>query len=296
MPHTIDLSFHGDYWQIRFQAMASLCEVLLDSEDKILAKNIGQLIANEAWRIEQKYSRYRNDNILHQLNHCNNRIIHVDDETALLLNFANQCFVMSGGMFDVTSGILRTAWHFDGSDRLPDQTQIDALLPFIGWERVSWRQPIISVPMGMELDFGGIGKEYAVDKTWQLLTEHTHTPALINFGGDLRVTGARKNGEPWQVGIEKPDANGQTSGILEIASGALATSGDSRRFLLKDRQRYSHILNPSTGWPIANAPRSVTVAAPTCIEAGMMATFASLQGENAEQFLDAMNTPYWCLR
>ena len=108
--------------------------------------------------------------------------------------------------------------------------------------------------------------------------------------------GARQNGEAWQVGIEKPDSEGQASGILAISSGALATSGDSKRFLLKEGVRYSHILNPSTGWPITDAPRSVTVAAPTCIEAGMMATFASLQGEYAEQFLEAMDTPYWCLR
>ena len=227
---------------------------------------------------------------------CNNHIIHVDEETALLLNFADKCYVMSGGMFDVSSGILRRAWHFDGSDRIAEQSEIDKLLPFVGWEKVRWRQPIISLPMGMELDFGGIGKEYAVDKAWQLLTEHTDVPALINFGGDLRVTGARQNGEAWQVGIEKPDSAGQASGILEISSGALATSGDSKRFLLKEGQRYSHILNPSTGWPITDAPRSVTVAAPTCIEAGMMATFASLQGEYAEQFLAAMDTPYWCLR
>lgn len=295
-PNAIDLSFEHGYWHIRFQAMASQCEVLLDSDDKLLTERISQIITKETWRIEQKFSRYRSDNILYEINHCNNHIIHVDEETALLLNFADKCYVMSGGMFDVSSGILRRAWHFDGSDRIAEQSEIDKLLPFVGWEKVRWRQPIISLPMGMELDFGGIGKEYAVDKAWQLLTEHTDVPALINFGGDLRVTGTRQNGEAWQVGIEKPDSEGQASGILEISSGALATSGDSKRFLLKDGQRYSHILNPSTGWPITDAPRSVTVAAPTCIEAGMMATFASLQGEYAEQFLAAMDTPYWCLR
>jgi thiamine biosynthesis lipoprotein len=267
-PNAIDLSFEHGYWHIRFQAMASQCEVLLDSDDKLLAERISQIITKETWRIEQKFSRYRSDNILYEINHCNNHIIHVDEETALLLNFADKCYVMSGGMFDVSSGILRRAWHFDGSDRIAEQSEIDKLLPFVGWEKVRWRQSIISLPMGMELDFGGIGKEYAVDKAWQLLIEHTDVPALINFGGDLRVTGARQNGEAWQVGIEKPDSEGQASGILEISSGALVT----------------------------DAPRSVTVAAPTCIEAGMMATFASLQGEYAEQFLEAMDTPYWCLR
>lgn len=165
MPHPIqtnrvDIHFANDYWHIHFEAMASQCEILLDRNDQQLAERLGHLISKETWRIEQKFSRYRADNILYEINHCNSHIIHVDEETALLLNFADKCYVMSGGMFDVSSGILRRAWHFDGSDRIAEQSEIDKLLPFIGWEKVRWRQPIISLPMGMELDFGGIGKEY----------------------------------------------------------------------------------------------------------------------------------------
>ena len=84
--------------------------------------------------------------------------------------------------------------------------------------------------------------------------------------------------------------------LLEIASGALATSGDARRFLLKDGVRYSHILDPRSGWPVEDPPRSVTVAAGTCLEAGMMATLAMLQGREAEAFLEREKVRAWCIR
>jgi thiamine biosynthesis lipoprotein len=84
--------------------------------------------------------------------------------------------------------------------------------------------------------------------------------------------------------------------VLEIRAGALATSGDARRFLLKDGRRYGHILDPRNGWPVEDAPRSVTVAADTCTQAGMLSTLAMLQGKNAEAFLDAEGAKYWCRR
>jgi FAD:protein FMN transferase len=148
----------------------------------------------------------------------------------------------------------------------------------------------------MEIDFGGIGKEYAVDSVLQLLTKYSDVPLLVNFGGDLAVSGTRKNGAAWQVGIETPDHNKNATNILEISAGALATSGDSRRFLLADSKRYSHILNPFTGYPVTDAPRSITVASATCIQAGMLATFGLLKGAEAELFLQEQEIPFWILR
>lgn len=81
--------------------------------------------------------------------------------------------------------------------------------------------------------------------------------------------------------------------MLSLAAGALATSGDARRFLLKDGVRYGHILDPRTGWPVRGAPRSVTVAAPTCTEAGVLATLAMLQGREARAWLAAQGAPHW---
>ena len=97
------------------------------------------------------------------------------------------------------------------------------------------------------------------------------------------------------MGIERPDTIDNAALILELSSGGIATSGDARRYLLRDGQRFSHILHPSTGWPVAHAPRSVTVAAGTCMEAGMLATFSLLQGAQAQAFLDEQAVRYWCL-
>jgi thiamine biosynthesis lipoprotein len=98
------------------------------------------------------------------------------------------------------------------------------------------------------------------------------------------------------VGIEALADPARAAKEIELARGALATSGDARRFVLKHGKRFGHILDPRTGWPVEGAPRSVTVAAPTCTQAGMLATFALLHGADAEAFLDAQGVRHWCLR
>ena len=84
--------------------------------------------------------------------------------------------------------------------------------------------------------------------------------------------------------------------VINLKTGALATSGDARRFLQKYGIRYSHIIDPTTGWPVKDAPRSVTVAADTCVQAGMLSTLAMLEGAEAEAFLEAQGFDFWCLR
>lgn len=305
---------HNDHWIGTYAAMASTCEIIIDSSEQELAQKLTYIAQQETRRIQQKFSRYQKDNLLWQINHANGAVINVDSETAHLLDFADQCYQLSDGYFDITSGCLRRAWTFDGSNKLPSEESVSALLPFIGWQKVSWKKASgekiheensqLQMPAGMEIDFGGIGKEYAVDSVLRLLSAQTNAPILVNFGGDLAVTGARKNSAAWQVGIETLDtnehsnepANKQADKILEISAGALATSGDSRRFLIANNQRYGHILNPFTGWPIMDAPRSVTVAGSNCIQAGMLATFALLKGKNAEQFLEEQGVPFWLLK
>ena len=275
-----------------FTAMASPCELLLPEIDRQMALRFGALVAQEAWRVEKKFSRYRTDSVLAWIHANCGTAIDVDPETASLLDFASQCHRISGGLFDITSGILRHAWKFDGSDRVPESGTIERLLPLIGFDKLQWHSPRLLLPIGMELDFGGFGKEYAVDRAYDLLAAVRKDPFLINFGGDLRANRAPAHGA-WQIGIERPDTAGKASMILELEHGALATSGDSRRFLLKDGVRYGHILDPRTGWPVAGAPRSVTVAASSCTEAGLLATLALLQGERARELLEQEGVRHW---
>jgi len=275
--------------------MASPCEVHVADATRVAAEEIIRAVAAEAGRIEAKYSRYLKGNIVDRINSAAGAPVTVDEETARLLDYAATLFALSGGRFDITSGVLRRAWKFDGSSRLPGRPQVRRLLSRTGWRKVRWNAPTFELPAGMEIDFGGIGKEYAVDRAVQIASDLGGN-CLINFGGDLRAQGPGADSSGWVVGIEALRAAEGPEVTISLESGALATSGDAYRFLERAGRRYSHILDPRTGWPVEGAPRSITVCAPTCTDAGMLATLAMLHGADAEVFLETQGMKFWCLR
>ncbi len=293
---TRELTRENGLWVGRFNAMASPCELLMDTPDRALALYLLSIAEHEARRIEKKFSRYRDDNIIFKLNHACGQPVTVDEETALLLNYADQCYHLSKGRFDITSGVLREVWQFDGSAGVPRSDAVKVVLSRVGWSKVEWHSAVLKLLPGMEIDLGGIGKEYAVDRTALLLTPHISSGVLINFGGDLCALGPRTDGSAWEIAIDDPARSGDHQcGLITLTKGAVATSGDARRYLLKDGVRYGHILDPRTGWPVADAPRSVTTVASTCMEAGMLATFAILEGGGAEAFLRQQGVEFLCL-
>jgi len=297
----VDRRVHFDQgdrcWRGQFIAMAGPCEILCETDDPDEARSLAKVAAQEAWRIEDKFSRYVDTNTIHRINHAGGAPVTVDAETAQLIDFAQTIYEMSEGRFDITSGVLGRVWCFDGSDNLPSSEHVAEVLAKVGWHRATWKAPVLQLPPGMQIDFGGIGKEYAVDCAASLLRERTDHSCLVNFGGDLAVTAAPRNFEHWVVGIEAIGAGrGIPSKLLQLRVGALATSGDARRFLQKNGIRYSHILDPQSGWPVADAPHAVTVAADTCTQAGMLSTLAMLQGREAEAYLGMQEVQYWCSR
>ena len=267
----------------RFTAMAAPCEVLVDGVCAQEVRRLTRIVAREVWRIEQHWSRYRDDNIVHRINTAGGRPVTVDEETARFLDYAQQLHAISDGRFDLSSGVLRRVWRFDGSDRVPTAEQIAAVLPLVGWHRVRWKPPVLTMPAGMEIDFGGIGKEYAVDRALRLVSRKTQAPVLINCGGDLAVSGARADGSAWQVGVETPEPG--PAPVIGLPAGAIASSGDTHRFLLKDGVRYPHVLDPRTGQAVLGGPRTISVRAASCTEAGVLATLALLHGAQAQEYL-----------
>jgi thiamine biosynthesis lipoprotein len=285
------------YFVGRFEAMASSCELLMDTDDPAPATRILRIASREAWRIEAKFSRYRKESVVCAINRGGGAGVRVDDETARLIDFAGLCHQLSGGLFDVTTGVLRRAWKFDGGDGVPPAQKVEALLPLVGWEKALWENRSISLPAGMEIDFGGLGREYAADRALALAMEEARgIPMVVNFGGDAAASGPRKSGQPWIVGVEDPCGAPGAARALMISGGGMATSGGSRRFLQKDGKRYGHILNPLTGWPVEGAAKSVTVAEGSCARAGILATMAILQGPGAEGFLRDQQAPHWIIR
>jgi thiamine biosynthesis lipoprotein len=274
--------------------MACPCELLIERIDEPTARAVLQAVATYAWTVEARFSRYRSDNVIHRINTSDGSPIAVDEETANLLDFAQQLTELSDGAFDITSGVLRTVWTFDGSDRVPSQAQIDKTRELIGWHKVEWRRPVLRMRPHMQIDFGGIGKEYAIDRALSIAEEIAPgVSCLVNFGGDIATRMPRRDGQPWRVGIESYEAVGSATKTIALRSGALATSGDSRRFVVKDGMRYSHILDARTGWPVRGAPHSVTVLAQTCTQAGSLSTLAMLRGPEAHAFLETQGVRFW---
>ena len=276
-----------------FKAMGTLCVLQLFSEHPGKANRLSKRVIADVQRLEAKYSRYRADSLLSEINQVAKQggSITVDDETAYLLNYAETCYQQSDGLFDITSGVLRYAWRFH-AQCLPSQNELDPLLEKVGWCKLDWQGPVLTFKQpGMELDFGGIVKEYAVDRCATLCREAGITQSLINLGGDIRLVGPRGHGEPWIVGITHPRQPGSILLNLAVMRGAVASSGDYERCIVIDGVRYAHILNPKTGWPVRHLA-AVSVLGDYCVIAGSATTIAMLKEEQGPEWLKELGLPH----
>jgi thiamine biosynthesis lipoprotein len=301
------------FWIARFSAMACPCEVLIATPSRFIAEETAQAICDEVWRIQAKYSRYTDDGVINTINNAEGRMITLDDETRDLFIYAQHIFALSDGLFDISSGCLKNLWAFHqyktiSAAQLPTQSAIDELLPRIGLDKAILQGNELSLPNGMQIDLGGIGKEYAADKSLLKGMKQHDIPILVNLGGDI-VASPCITGRPWHIGINDGTLHrplvGHTDGVnrgqsptesLSFTSGAVTTSGTSQRAWFVAGQSYSHLLNPKTGWPVLKPPISVTVTAASCTEAGMLSTLIMLQGEQAEEFAKREHIKCWIHR
>lgn len=278
----------------QWKAMGSPCELQLFAADDASAKRVIAAVTRDVERLEARYSRYRDTSLLSRINHvaAQGGSVDVDAETASLLDYAEACFEQSGGLFDITSGLLRKAWDFR-SGALPDPASIEALMPRIGWDKAAWKAPTLrfSLP-GMELDFGGIVKEYAADRAAVLCREQRVRAGLVNLGGDIAIVGPRPDGDAWRIGLRHPRSTDATVGAVELRAGGLATSGDYERCIVVDGKRYGHILNPRTGQPVTHLA-SVTVHGDHCVVAGSASTIAMLKEADGPAWLASLGLPHF---
>lgn len=278
-----------------FKAMGTPCEIQLFGARRNPAQRVAERVIADIARLESRYSRYREDSFLSAINRCAElrESIRVDEETAGLLDYAASCFEQSDGLFDITSGILRKAWDFR-SGKLPEPGRIEPLLDKVGWHRLHWARPLLEFPVaGMEIDFGGVVKEYAVDRAVTICLEAGAKHGLINLGGDIKILGPRPDGEKWRVGIRNPGTRGKSVKTLLLDRGAVASSGDYERCIDLNGIRYGHILNPKTGWPVRKMA-SVTVIGEICLVAGSAATIGMLKEDKGPAWLNELGLAhYW---
>ena len=276
-----------------FRAMGSDCEFHLCFENKSDSQFVFGCMLDELERLECKYSKFRRDSFLSQINLTvgQGNEIRVDDETQSLLAHALNCFEQSGGLFDITAGRLNSLWDFK-KKQVPSAKEIDAALSVTDFTKVSWANGILSMPAGMNLDFGGIVKEYAADTLAVLAKKLEVKYGLINLGGDIATVGYKPNDVPWKVGITDPRSTEAEIATIDVYSGGVATSGDYKRYFIYKGKRFSHILNPKTGFPCAGL-KAVSVAANLCTVAGSIATIAMLKDEpEAIKWLNELGVPF----
>jgi len=277
----------------RFRALGSPCELQLVSDSRDRLEEVAERSIAELQRIEQKYSRYRDDSVVSQINARAGTGVEtrVDSETAALLDYADTAFAQSGGLFDITSGVLRRAWDFK-KVRVPAASELKALAKLVGWRKVRWRAPNFLLPTAeMQIDFGGFGKEYAADRVAELCRHAGIRSGLVDLGGDICIVGPHPDGSPWRVGIRDPKNPERAMASIALSHGCMATSGNYERFIEIEGKRYCHLLDPRTGWPVAGLS-GVSVVADRCLIAGTASTVAMLKGPAGPRWLTKLGLPH----
>jgi len=269
-----------------FAAMGSRCELQLYGETLRIITRAADMAINEVVRIERVFSRYRTDNIVYAINSAAERAggVVVDGEVAQLLDIAYEAYRRSDGLFDVTSGVLREIWNSE-TIALPSKLDVERIRVRLGLEKVLWQKPNLTFTWpGMQIDLGGIGKEYAADRAADVCRQQGVEYGLVDLGGDISVIGAHPDQMPWRIGVSDPRNPDRAVATLFAMTGGIATSGSYERCWVINGQRYSHIVNPITGWPVMT-DNSVTVHEKTCLAAGICSTIAVLKGDAGSQWL-----------
>ncbi|NDD12036.1 MAG: FAD:protein FMN transferase [Betaproteobacteria bacterium] len=285
-------------FRFRFKAMGGPAELLCCSKSKYEADHWFKIASHEITRFEKKYSRYRSSSLVSRINAAAGQSWTACDQEALhLFGIARTFFEQSDGLFDITAGVLRKVWNFKSRQQPTPSLEslrerAAALKHLIGFDRIEFDGTRVRLSTkGVEIDFGGFGKEYATDLALTKLLHEGLEHGYLNLAGDFRFAGPRPDGSPWQIGIQHPrDPHGLLA-VLPIMRGGLASSGDYERYIELEGLRYCHILSPHTGWPVEGW-QSVSVVASSCLEAGFHTTMTMLKQGDGRQYLRNLGLPY----
>lgn len=210
--------------------------------------------------LEALWSVTNEESEVYQANHSGGQAVSVSKETADLISFVLEMAEQTQGALDPTVYPVLTAWGFTtDTKQVPSQSQIDELLPLVDHARISLEETSLTIPAGMELDLGAVGKGYAADLATEVLREHHITSGIISLGGNIQAIGSRPDGSDWRIGIRAPWED-ENLGLLEISDAAVVTSGGYENYFEdEDGNIYWHILDPATGYPADSGLQAVTI-------------------------------------
>ncbi len=273
---------NGALHKLSFPALGTTCEVQYVSPDDGLPA-VEFEIAAVSWVLsfEARYTRFRPSSLVSRINAAAGRSwVEVDGEMEEMFRLCDSLHDMTQGVLDPTALPLIRLWNWKAEHPvIPAPDLIDAARRLTGWHKVQRAPGRVLLPEpGMALDFGGFGKEYAVDIIAQAAESFGLANVLVDFGHDLRAIGAPPGRPAWHIGLEDPNHPGRTSGSLAVNDQGVASSGDYIRSFRIGGRRYGHIIDPRTGWPVANGCLQATVIAGTCLQAGVLSTTAFVLG------------------
>lgn len=235
-------------------------------------------------QIDSVFSNYREDSILTEVN--NNASVSPVKVPAEFIDLAKKSIEFSkltDGAFDITVGNLYELWKSSSKENLlPGKSQIESALKCTGYKKIEIDSVNNTVAFNsncLELDFGAIGKGYAVDEVVKIVRSHGIKKGLINFGGNIYALDKQKGEKGWEVGINDPFNLSSVIDFIKLDKLGVATSGDYQKYFLVDGKRYSHIIDPHTGLPVENLS-SVTVLADSATKADALSTAFSVMGKN----------------
>lgn len=288
------------YWSLEFRALGSACVLLFAADNKTQAADYHRRAFEWLIDFEARFSRFLPDSVTSRINdNAGLMWTDVDEECEIMLSICDYTHFKTQHAFDATSLPLSLLWDWKRKhDSLPSLQEIKHAQTLIGWNRVEREKGRIFLPdKGMMIDFGGVGKEFAVDVLAQIGQSCGLKNLRVNLGGDITVLGTAPGGCPWLIGLENPEKIGECHCGIRLRSGVgVATSGDYRRFFMFDGRRYGHIIDCRTGWPVANETVSVSVIAQNCVTAGILSTSAMVMGrDEALQMLDNTARVEGCL-
>jgi thiamine biosynthesis lipoprotein len=268
--------------RLKFRAMATQCEVQYTAPGGDPQATKFEAAA-EGWvhAFEAKYSRFQPTSIVSRINDAAGKEwVQIDPETEGLLAMCDTIFFMTRGILDPSALPLIRIWNWRADPPvIPDAATIAGALRLVGWSKVRREPGKVFLPeKGMALDFGGFGKEYAVDIVSLIAKDHGVVNSLVDFGHDLRAAGAPPGRPAWHIGLEDPKIPGMTWASVALTGKSIASSGDYIRSFTVTGKRYGHIIDPRNGWPVANGCTQASVIADTCLQAGMLSTSAFVAG------------------
>jgi thiamine biosynthesis lipoprotein len=241
--------------------------------------------------LDQSVSLWAPSSIISRINKAEENV-EPDEIFSTLFRKSEEVYKQSNGAFDPTVGPVVNAWGFGFTDRLKvDQHIIDSLLPLVGFDKVKLENnKIMKSDPRIQFDFNAIAQGYSVDLIGHFLQEKGISRFLIDVGGEVLARGNKPTGEKWRVGIEKPKDNASygegLQAIVNLEDKALSTSGNYRKFYEENGVRYSHTIDPKTGYPVQHSLLSVSVLAEDCATADAYATvFMVLGTDKSKEFI-----------